>query len=287
MRVQSTAGGHPFEYLVSGPPDTGEPGVLLLPGLLGDAESLWQQIEDFERDHRVISLTYPDSPAVDVQLAAISRALDEQGVEKVVAVGQTLGGFLAQAWAREHPERTVGLALVHASLPSPRLAARLRRDLALMRLVPWPLLRGYLARALRKMIRGLASDPSVEPEQARVVSEHLRERFAGRLDKRRVLARYGLMANLHAGRAPSPEEGGRLAGRVLILHSESNVFARQLDRLKEVYPGARSAVMGRGHNLSLLIKPRESNRRIRELFSPMAPSGPFAAPGGEGDPRRA
>jgi hypothetical protein len=52
-----------------------------------------------------------------------------------------------------------------------------------------------------------------------------------------------------------------------VLHSESNVFARQLDRLKEVYPGVRSVVMGKGHNISLLIKPRESDRLIRALVA--------------------
>ncbi|HEX3131582.1 MAG TPA: hypothetical protein VH394_29870, partial [Thermoanaerobaculia bacterium] len=87
-------------------------------------------------------------------------------------------------------------------------------------------------------------------------------RFAELLDKPRVLARYGLMANLHeAGLVPKD-----LNGRVLLLHSEGNVFARQLDRMKEVYPGAPAHAMGRRHNISLLIKPAESHRLIRDFL---------------------
>jgi pimeloyl-ACP methyl ester carboxylesterase len=236
--------------------------LLLLPGLLGDASSLWQQVEDLGKDHDAVAVDYMDTPEIRPQLDAmlqILRRLDEQGARRAVLVGQTLGGYLAQAFAHAHPDRVDALVLVHAGLPDPVLAKRIRRDLILPRLLPWPALRWYLHRALRRMIAGLQASGDVDAAQARVVEEHFHRRFAERLDKPRVLARYGLMANLHgAGHIP---EG--LEGRVLILHSEGNVFARQLGRMKEVFPGASTHAMGRRHNISLLIKPAESHRLIR------------------------
>lgn len=249
----------------------GEGAILLLPGLLGDSSSLWQQVEEFQADHRVAAVDYPDTPSIREQLDALVRTLDGLGAERAVLVGQTLGGYLAQAFAREHPGRVEALVLVHAGLPDPKLGARIRRDLAFARLLPWPLLRGYLHRTLRRMVAGLEKAGDVDSAQARVVEEHFQRRFSELLDKPRVLARYGLMANLHEARPLRREDFAGLEGRVLILHSEGNVFARHLEGLKALFPGAAARPMGRRHNISLLLKPRESHRHIRELLSSLGP----------------
>lgn len=253
--------------------------ILLLPGLLGDASSLWQQVAEFETDHRVAAFDYPDSSSIHEQLDAVIRTLDRMNAERAVLVGQTLGGYVAQAFAREHPERVEALVLVHAGLPDPKLGSRIRRDLRFGRLLPWPVLRGYLHRVLRRMVAGLEASGDVEPPQARVVEEHFRRRFAELLDKPRVLARYGLMANLHEARPLRREDFPGLEGRVLILHSEGNVFARQLDGLKAVFPGAVTHAMGRRHNISLLLKPRESHRHIRDFLASLRTVSPIAVGG--------
>jgi pimeloyl-ACP methyl ester carboxylesterase len=247
--------------------------ILLLPGLLGDASSLWQQVETLGKDHRAVAVTYPDTPSIDGQLDSLVRTLDEEGARRAVLVGQTLGGYLAQAFARAHPEQVEALVLVHAGLPDPRLGRRIRRDLAVARCLPWPLIRLYLHRSLRRMIARLEAAGDVSPEQARTVAEHFRRRFAELLDKPRVLARYGLMANLHETRPLSRADFPGLAGRVLLLHSEGNVFSRQLEALEEVFPGAVSHAMGRGHNISLLLKPEECHRHIRAFLAAL-PSEP-------------
>jgi pimeloyl-ACP methyl ester carboxylesterase len=250
--------------------------ILLLPGLLGDAGSLWQQVADLGKDHDAVAVDYLDTSEIGPQLDALTRRLDERGARRAVLVGQTLGGFLAQAFARRHPDRVEALVLVHAGLPDPALGRRIRRDLLLPRLLPWPALRWYLHRSLRKMIAGLevsgdVGDPeAIDPVQARVVAEHFRRRFAERLDKPRVLARYGLMANLHEAPALTREDAANLTGRVLILSSESNVFTRQLGRMKEVFPGAPVHTLGRRHNLSLLIKPEECHRLIRGFLADLS-----------------
>ncbi|HEX3127345.1 MAG TPA: alpha/beta hydrolase, partial [Thermoanaerobaculia bacterium] len=151
--------------------------ILLLPGLLGDASSLWQQTEDLGRDHDAlapIAVDYLDTPEIRPQLDALVRILDQRGAQRAVLVGQTLGGYLAQAFAQAYPDRVEALVLVHAGLPDPALGKRIRRDLILPRLLPWPALRWYLHRVLRNMIAGLQASGDVDAEQARVVSDHFR-----------------------------------------------------------------------------------------------------------------
>jgi len=258
-----TVGGLPVDYLASG---SGERTLLLLPGLLGDAKSLYRQILDFERDRRVIALSYVDTLAIRPQLDAISAALDAEGAGRVAAVGQTLGGYVAQAYARERPERVEALVLAHSGLPDPRLGAEVRRDARLARLAPYFLIRWYLERALLKMVSRLERKGEIDASRAAEIRARFRHRFARLLTKERVLARYGLIANLHQEGPLRPADFAGLAGRVLILHAGGTVFGRRLDALKEMYPGARVQSMGEGHNISLLIKPEESNRAIRELL---------------------
>jgi pimeloyl-ACP methyl ester carboxylesterase len=224
-------------------------------------------VAEFETDHRVAAFDYPDTSSIREQLDALVRVLDRLGAERAVLVGQTLGGYVAQAFAREHPERVEALVLVHAGLPDPKLGSRIRRDLRFGRLLPWPLLRGYLHGVLRRMVGSLEAAGDVDSSQARVVEEHFGRRFAELLDKPRVLARYGLMANLHEAQTLRRQDFPGLEGRVLILHSEGNVFARQLDELKAVFPDAVCHAMGRRHNISLLLKPGESHRHIRNFLS--------------------
>ncbi len=251
--------------------------LLLLPGLLGDAGSLWQQVEDLGRDHQVIAVDYLDTPGLQPQLDALARTLDERGARRAVLIGQTLGGYLAQAFARAWPDRVEALVLVHSGLPDPSLGKRIRRDLRVARLLPWPAIRWYLHNALSKMIAGLEGSGDVgdvDAAQEKIVAEHFRQRFAERLTKPMVLARYGLMANLHDSPPLTSAEVSHLQGRVLILGSEGNVFARQLPRMREIFSGAAVHSMGRRHNISLLIKPVESHRLIRELLAGLPPQDP-------------
>jgi len=263
----AAAGGHPFTYIAAG---SGPRTLLLLPGLLGDAASLYQQIVEFERDHRVLALSYPDTAELAPQLDAIRHLLDREGVDRVVAVGQTLGGYLAQELARAEPARVEALVLVHAGLPNPALGAELRRDQRLIRLLPYPLVRRFLHGKLKSMAARLEQSGEVGSAQAQAIAAHFVDRFSRRLDKRRVTARYGLMANLHRLPPSRADEVRRLAGRVLLLHTEGNLFSRDLEAMKALYPGARACSMGRRHNISLLIKPEESNRHIRELLATLS-----------------
>jgi pimeloyl-ACP methyl ester carboxylesterase len=252
----------PFEYLACG---SGPRALLLLPGLLGEGNSLYQQVIEFEPDHRVCVLTYPDTAHLPTQLDAISTVLAAEGIERVVAVGQTLGGYLAQAYAWAHPQRVEGLVLVHAGLPDPRLGAQVRLRTRGLGLLPAFLLRRYLRGVLLRMLAALEASSQLDAAQARLVAAHLRYRFARLLTRRRILARYYLMARLHEQQRQEPGAIDQLS--VLVLYAQGNVFTRDLGRLREVYPRAQEIQLGRGHNLSLLVKPRESNRAIREFLA--------------------
>ena len=86
--------------------------------------AMWDyQIEAFEATHRCLAIDMPgfggstvpeDAPPASMQRWAnlVVTALDQLGVDQVTAVGCSMGGYLAMALLRHHPDRIARLVLV-------------------------------------------------------------------------------------------------------------------------------------------------------------------------------
>ncbi|WP_251095504.1 alpha/beta hydrolase [Streptomyces sp. Caat 7-52] len=68
-------------------------------------------------------------PSLDVVADDLARTLDDNGVDRAVLVGSSMGGYTAMAFLRRHPDRVAGLALLaaRATADSPEAAARRHR----------------------------------------------------------------------------------------------------------------------------------------------------------------
>jgi pimeloyl-ACP methyl ester carboxylesterase len=68
-------------------------------------------------------------PALDVVADDLARALDAHRVQRAVLAGSSMGGYVAMAFLRRHPERGAGLALLsaRAGADSPEAAAQRRQ----------------------------------------------------------------------------------------------------------------------------------------------------------------
>ncbi|MER5539582.1 alpha/beta fold hydrolase [Streptomyces mirabilis] len=103
------------------------PALLFLHGF-PDTEETWSsQVEEFSRDHLVITPTlrgYPpssvpaalDDYAVPVLVSDVAAVLDHLNVDKVTLVGHDWGGGVLQAFALTFPERVSGLAILNAPI---------------------------------------------------------------------------------------------------------------------------------------------------------------------------
>jgi len=81
------------------------PTLLLIPGTLGRADIFWQQIEALAGRARVISVTYPATHDIDEWADDLSQLLEDGGVESAVALGSSLGGYLAQYFTAKYPSK--------------------------------------------------------------------------------------------------------------------------------------------------------------------------------------
>ncbi|MEE9375255.1 MAG: alpha/beta hydrolase [Rhizobiaceae bacterium] len=79
------------------------PVLFLLPGTLGRADILWQQISALESRARIFSFSYPDSGLIEDWVADIASFLVAKEITSVTMLGSSLGGYLAQLIADAHP----------------------------------------------------------------------------------------------------------------------------------------------------------------------------------------
>jgi pimeloyl-ACP methyl ester carboxylesterase len=92
---------------------------VLLHGVGSDASIWHRQLDHFGRTRRTIAWSMPgfgDSPPLSPLTweglnESLERLLDAQGLKRVVLLGHSLGGFVAQKFADAHPERLAGLIL--------------------------------------------------------------------------------------------------------------------------------------------------------------------------------
>lgn len=101
------------------------PTIVLIHGSNGHVQTWDALIAQMQDDFRLISmdlyghgLTGPNPKAsydADTMISAVTKVLDEAGIEKAVWVGNSMGGWLSWRAALAVPERVSGLVLVDAS----------------------------------------------------------------------------------------------------------------------------------------------------------------------------
>jgi pimeloyl-ACP methyl ester carboxylesterase len=98
------------------------PAVVLLHALSLDA-SMWDEPRRTlrARGHQVLAPNQrgfgavplgDDPPSLDILADDLARLLDEHGIGGAVVVGASMGGYVAMAFLRRHPDRVRGLALL-------------------------------------------------------------------------------------------------------------------------------------------------------------------------------
>ncbi len=62
------------------------------------------------------SSVYGDTHTMDFMAKSVKNILDVEGIEKCIIFGHSMGGYVAEAFARLFPENLEGLGLIHSSI---------------------------------------------------------------------------------------------------------------------------------------------------------------------------
>lgn len=81
------------------------PALILIPGTLGRGDIFWQQIAALSDRLRIVTLSYPATGGIAAWSADLATLCDRLGIGSAAVLGSSLGGYLAQYFAAEHPGR--------------------------------------------------------------------------------------------------------------------------------------------------------------------------------------
>jgi pimeloyl-ACP methyl ester carboxylesterase len=239
-----------WRYVTGG---RGRQTVLLLHGAVGGAETMRWVASAFEDEYRTITPTVADVSTLEEVCDAASAILDREHVGRAVVFGGSFGGLVAQAFFKRRRAQVQDLVLLSTGAPSPAVGARAARMTRLMRLLPFPLMRGLMRLEISRHL-----DAPVPEEHAARVAEfrqRLDHYFDHTLTKRTLLSRVALSVDFNRNERYAPDDSEGWPGRVLIIESDDDpmVSAGERRRLRETYRRALVCTFtGAGHMIPLL-----------------------------------
>ncbi|MFD4397085.1 alpha/beta fold hydrolase [Kitasatospora sp. NPDC059811] len=222
-----------------------------LPGLTGDEARV------LAPDQRGFGGTElgTDEPSLDLVADDLALLLDAAGIERAVVGGLSMGGYVALAFARRHPDRLAGLLLAGTRATADTDAVRANRE----RIAAAVTARGSVQ---------LLLDEEVAAGQLGPDSRHLVERVRSLVAaaspaavawaQRAMAARPDALDVLAGLRVPTAVVAGAQDGLVAPEEAELMLRARP-DAELTVIPGA-------GH-LSALEAPEAFNTAVRDLLA--------------------
>ncbi|WP_406203138.1 alpha/beta hydrolase [Kitasatospora sp. NBC_01560] len=199
-----------------------------------------------------------DEPSLDAVADDLALLLDAAGIDRAVVGGLSMGGYVALAFARRHPDRLAGLLLANTRATADTAAARANRE------------RIAAAVLARDSVR-LLLDEKTAAGQLGPASLHLVDRVQGMIAaappaavawaQRAMAARPDGLDVLAGLRVPAAVVAGEEDGLVPLAEAELMVRARP-DAELTVLPGV-------GH-LSALEAPEAFDAAVRRLLERVA-----------------
>lgn len=228
-----------WRYLSGG---SGEQTVLLPSGGTRMPDMYLLLIEALERDFRVIAPAYPAGAGIAGLADGLAAILDAEGVRQADVLGSSFGGFVAQTFARRHPERVRRLVLANTGSPAAAPLPLLPLLIRFLSVLPESAVRSLTGRNWRRwFVAGSQEDASFWTMLLSDVLSRL-----GKEDLLSGLREMGEFARLPAERAP----GVRVP--VLLIESERDEAfpPRARAALRALYPAAEIYLFaGAGHGV--------------------------------------
>lgn len=220
-----------WKYILCGDSDET---LVLLPGGLGFNEALFISIIALEDRFHIISPTYPQVPTMAELVEGIVGILDSEGIKKINLFGVSFGGWLAQCFIHQYPERVAKLILSNTSGNGGFSTKTVQIGLLSARILPL----GFLKSTNRKRIMELISPTDFERP---FWEAFLYEKFHYDITRETLVNRLKNTLDFMNNYNFSSDDLANWKGQILILESANDLaFRKQVrDSLKLLYPTAK------------------------------------------------
>jgi len=236
-----TVGERNVTFCISG---KGDPAVLIFTGAWGGPELAYETILALEDRHRVIVI---DVGSIDhpTNLAEITDTiLDQEGINRVAIVGQSVSGILGQVYFRQKPGRVDRMVL--ALTPAPHQKKAKKWALALIQKIPLFLFRLMLAKSLKRLSRTIKPIPEEATERLAFKGALMARIFRGYATRKKLLGMLKLAFALSSAGDYTKEEVSGWPGKLLVITSPDDPYYKDTQVFQEVFPSTEVVTLAEG-----------------------------------------
>ncbi|MGI8698778.1 MAG: alpha/beta fold hydrolase [Mycobacteriales bacterium] len=245
---------------------TGLPVVLLHAFPLSAA--MWSaQREALSADYRVLtpdqrgfggSPLGDDEPSLDAVADDVAALLDVKAIDRAVVGGLSMGGYVAMAFARRHPERLAGLVLADTKASADAQPARDKRE----RIARAVLAAGNAAVLLEEVLPTLLGDTSERerPEVVAAVRQMVTDAPAPAVAwaQRAMAARPESLASLRSVGVPT----------LVVVGAQDRLSPpEEAQQIVDVVPGAELRQIAAAGHLCAVETPAEFTRAVGDFLT--------------------
>lgn len=193
-----------------------------------------------------------DEPSLDLMADDVARLLDEEGIDRAVVGGLSMGGYVTMAFCRRHPDRVLGVILADTKAGADAPPARENRE------------------RVAQAVLADGNDVLVSDVLPTLIGPTTRERRAmvfGRVKGLVQSAPPGAVAWAQRAMAARPDSFGTLAALkvpLLVIVGEEDELSppADADAMAQAAPDGRVAVIPRAGHLSAVEQPEAFNKAV-------------------------
>lgn len=224
----------------------------------------WETIESYEGSYRVLVIDVSCFGSVAALCDGVDAILHHERVDRVVLMGASLAGIIAQIYLKHRPDRVDGAVLMNTialKQADPKPYA-----LLLLRALPGFALRALFRKRFRAYFKAALADPRAE-EAARFGLAHLDDVMANHFSKKKAINLVRTISEFTREGYTRADLGG-WSGRALIVASEDDAGFKDVEWLTENLPAAETEILPRGlGHLPQLVHRERFERLIREFVA--------------------
>jgi pimeloyl-ACP methyl ester carboxylesterase len=241
--------GRPFEYYCSG---ENEKAMLIFHGVSTTAEFVYRRILDFEKNYKVIAPTIANIESIQDLDEAVNLVLEKEGVQRLVVMGGSFGGMIAQAYFKLNYEKINGLVLAITLAPKPE--RNKTWILWMIKILPWGLLRKLFKKKLGKLFESEAEIPPEAKGKIRFMQAHFLDTIDTKITKKILFSQLNLAFEFNSSRRSRPENFKDWSGKVLVISGEDDPGFKDTETLTSSYPNTESYIFpkGSGHMVPIV-----------------------------------
>ncbi len=249
-----------WKYIKCG---AGKEVVVMLPGSVRSAEVWAKLISYLEPEYRIISPTYPAIESMDEGAEGIKGILEKEKARRIILMGSSFGGWLAQVFVRKYPGMVKKLILSNTSAPESVMSRPLLEYTRfILPKYPEKILKLIYKRSYLKILSEVGED------EKQFWKALITELLFFYTTKKEIITMFSTISDFAKNYHFSTGDLIRWRGKVLIIESSDDIHkddSRSI--LKDLYPRAAVKTLKDAVHTAGYTAPPEYVRAVKDFLS--------------------